>query len=283
MTALVNNNSSFDMDTLDKMQRFAEVLENSMSIPQRYRGKPADIITAFLKGQELGLAPISALEAFQIVQGTPSLHVDFFMALIMSHPQYEGHEEMTFSEIEEAGKAVCTFIRNGNRHTAEYSIKDAQRGGRWGKGSYLSSPWRMLQIRARSFAGRDAFSDALKGFVTVEDAEDIAAMKADEAKVRREEAQAKRGVLPAPQAPQDAIEGEFTVEVKQAKVATDERHKEAQEPPKAKAKPKPKPKPKAKPLQNSRGQIDPHAPFPQQKPEAPEQGQLLPPSKGLKR
>lgn len=249
------------------MQQFAKVLEDSMSIPARYRGKPADIITAFLKGQELGLAPISALEAFQIVQGTPSLHVDFFMALIVSHPQYEGHEEMTFSEIEKAEKAVCTFIRNGKRHTAEYSIKDAQRSGRWGKGNYQTSPWRMLQIRARSFAGRDAFSDALKGFVTVEDAEEIAAIKADEAKVRRQEAQAKLGITPITEPPTDAIEGEFTVEVKQSKPADDKRHREpvAKKPP-AKKVPAKKPSTKKAPA----------------KPRSTEQANLLPPpGKGL--
>jgi hypothetical protein len=236
------------MELFGKMKDFAEYLAKSMTVPARYQNKPADMVTAFLKGQELGLQPISALEAFNFVHNTPCLQADFFLAIIQTHAQYEGHEEMTFSEIEKAGKAVCTFIRKGRRHTAEFSIKDAQRRGHWGKrGSWSTDPWRMLQLRARTFAGRDAFADGLKGFTTVEDVEDIHALKRAESggwalggtRIEQVVALTTGGDEPK------VVEAEFEVAVKPSKPADDKRHREpvakkAPAKPAKKAPPKPR-------------------------------------------
>jgi len=267
VTALATNQPVFDMTIFEKMQPFAEYLSQSMTIPQRYQRKPADIVTAFLKGQELGLAPIASLEAFNMIQGTSCLTADFFLALIQSHPAYDGHEENTFSEIEKAGKATCTFIRKGKRYTREFSIKDAQRRGHWGKrGIWTTDPWRMLQIRARTFAGRDAFSDALKGFTTEDEARDIHDLRVAETsqptvtgtRVEQVAALTTGGDDPK------VVEGEFEVAVKASKPADDKRHRE---PVAKKAPAKPAQKPPAK-----------KAP---PKPRGTEQANLLPPNKGL--
>ncbi len=51
--------------------------------------------------------------------------------------------------------------------------KDAKRAGLWGKGGpWTAYPKRMLQMRARGFALRDAFPDVLKGMISVEEAQD---------------------------------------------------------------------------------------------------------------
>ena len=269
VTALSNNLPVFDIAIFEQMKPFAEYLAGSMTIPQRYQKKPADIVTAFLKGQELGLAPIASLEAFNMIQGTSCLTADFFLALIQAHPAYDGHEENTFSEIEEAGKATCTFIRKGKRYTREFSIKDAQRRGHWGKrGPWSTDPWRMLQIRARTFAGRDAFSDALKGFTTEDEVRDIHELKAAETsqptgttRVEQVAALTIGGVAPK------AVEGEFEVAVKASKPADDKRHREPVAK-KASAKKAPAKKAPAK-----------KAPA---KPRSTEQANLLPPpGKGL--
>jgi hypothetical protein len=247
VTVSPGNQPVFDLAIFEKMQPFAEYLSKSMTIPERYQRKPADIVTAFLKGQELGLAPIASLEAFNMIQGTSCLTADFFLALIQSHPAYDGHEEMTFSKIEEAGKAVCTFIRKGKRYTREFSIKDAQRRGHWGKrGPWSTDPWRMLQIRARTFAGRDAFSDALKGFTTEDEVRDIHELKAAEnsrgtstTRVEQVAALTTGGDEPK------VVEAEFEVAVKPSKPADDKRHREpvakkAPAKPAKKAPPKPR-------------------------------------------
>jgi hypothetical protein len=54
-----------------------------------------------------------------------------------------------------------------------FSVSDAKKAGLWGKsGPWTQYPKRMLQLRARGFALRDAFPDVLKGLVTAEEAQD---------------------------------------------------------------------------------------------------------------
>ena len=71
--------------------------------------------------------------------------------------------------------ATCTAKRRGYEKptVVRFSVADAKKAGLWGK----SGPWsqyskRMLQLRARGFALRDAFPDVLKGLVTAEEAQD---------------------------------------------------------------------------------------------------------------
>jgi hypothetical protein len=57
--------------------------------------------------------------------------------------------------------------------TVKFSVEDAKRAGLWGKqGPWSAYPKRMMQMRARGFALRDAFPDVLKGLITAEEAED---------------------------------------------------------------------------------------------------------------
>jgi len=52
-------------------------------------------------------------------------------------------------------------------------VEDAKRAGLWAKqGPWTAYPKRMMQMRARGFALRDAFPDVLKGMITAEEAQD---------------------------------------------------------------------------------------------------------------
>jgi len=57
-----------------------------------------------------------------------------------------------------------------------FSVADAKKAGLWGKaGPWQQYPKRMLQMRARGFALRDAFPDVLRGVISAEEAADIPA------------------------------------------------------------------------------------------------------------
>jgi hypothetical protein len=74
--------------------------------------------------------------------------------------------------------ATCTAKRRGYPEptTVRFSVADAKKAGLWGKsGPWTQYPRRMLQLRARGFALRDAFPDVLKGLVTAEEAQDYPA------------------------------------------------------------------------------------------------------------
>jgi hypothetical protein len=106
------------------------------------------------------------------------------MALVQAHPACEGVEEFFEGEGTPNPVAVCIAHRRGRKPvTAKFSVEDAKRAGLWNKqGPWTSYPKRMLQMRARGFALRDAFPDALKGLITTEEAEDYPAEAKQEAK-----------------------------------------------------------------------------------------------------
>lgn len=156
----------------------AKVLAKSQMIPTAYRGKPEDTLVAMMLGCELGLNPIQALQNIAVINGKPSIFGDALVALMLNHPSYGGMEE-SFDEA--TNTATCTVWRKGGpRHAQSFSEADAKLAGLWGKRGHngLPTPWvtypkRMLQMRARAFAIRAQFADALAGLITREEAEDM--------------------------------------------------------------------------------------------------------------
>ncbi|MDO9713694.1 recombinase family protein [Paracraurococcus lichenis] len=165
--------------TVTEMMRLAEVLAQSSLVPRDYRGKVADILGALLWGQEVGLGPLQALQGIAVVNGRPAIWGDAALTLVRAHPACVSIRE----GVEGGGDdqhGWCEVVRRGHppvRRT--FSVADAKRARLWGKtGPNGPTPWvtypaRMLMLRARGFAIRDAFADALRGVITVEEAADI--------------------------------------------------------------------------------------------------------------
>tara|TARA_B100000886_G_scaffold131324_1_gene88561 strand:- start:1144 stop:1998 length:855 start_codon:yes stop_codon:yes gene_type:complete len=153
---------------------FAKFVSTSGHIPKQFQGKPNDILVAIQWGYEIGLAPMQALQNIAVINGRPSLWGDSLIAVCKHHPEWRGIEE---TYIEEEDKAVCIVKRNVHGETevtkAEFSYKDAQKARLANKpGPWQDYPKRMMQLRARGFALRDAFPDAIKGLITTEEAQD---------------------------------------------------------------------------------------------------------------
>jgi hypothetical protein len=104
------------------------------------------------------------------------------MALVQASPVCQDVEEYFEGEGTLNPVAVCIASRKGRKPvTVKFSVEDAKRAGLWGKqGPWTAYPKRMMQMRARGFALRDAFPDVLKGLISVEEANDYP----DEAKPR---------------------------------------------------------------------------------------------------
>jgi hypothetical protein len=170
--------------TFSEAKTFAGELAASNLVPKAYAGKPLDILVAIQWGNEIGLAPMQALQNISVINGKPSVYGDAAMALVQAHPACEGVEEFFEGEGTPNPIAVCIAHRRGRKPvTAKFSVEDAKRAGLWNKqGPWTSYPKRMLQMRARGFALRDAFPDALKGLITTEEAEDYPAEAKQEAK-----------------------------------------------------------------------------------------------------
>jgi hypothetical protein len=117
---------------------------------------------------------MQALQNISVINGKPSVYGDAAMALVQASPVCEDVEEFFENEGSPNPIAVCIAKRKGRKPvTVKFSVEDAKRAGLWGKqGPWSAYPKRMMQMRARGFALRDAFPDVLKGMITAEEAQD---------------------------------------------------------------------------------------------------------------
>ena len=171
---LTTNRQGFAPATVTEAIQFSEMLANSNMVPKQYMGKPQDIMVCIQWGMEMGLAPMQALQNIAVINGKPSVYGDAMMALVQASPVCEGVEESIEDEGTPNPVAVCVARRKGRAPvTVRFSVEDAKRAGLWGKqGPWQAYPKRMLQMRARGFALRDAYPDVLKGLISVEEAQD---------------------------------------------------------------------------------------------------------------
>ena len=160
--------------TFADAMKFGETVANSEFAPKDFRGKPASCMLAIQAGSEIGLAPLQALQSIAVVNGRPSVYGDAALAVAKASPVCEYVTEKIDGDGEQM-VATCTAKRRGypEATVVRFTVADAKKAGLWGKaGPWTQYPRRMLQMRARGFALRDAFPDVLKGLVTAEEAQD---------------------------------------------------------------------------------------------------------------
>lgn len=174
MQLTTTNQRGFAPATLTEAVQFSEMLASSSMVPKAYQGKPQDILVCVQWGYEMGLAPMQALQNIAVINGKPSVYGDAAMALVQASHVCEDVEEYFENEGTPNPIAVCVAKRKGRKPVkATFSVEDAKRAGLWGKqGPWQAYPKRMMQMRARGFALRDAFPDVLKGLITAEEAQD---------------------------------------------------------------------------------------------------------------
>lgn len=155
--------------TLAEAMDLAKLVAFSGMVPKQFEERPGAVLVAMQMGAELGLSPMASLQNIAVVNGRPTVWGDACLAIVTSHP-----ECLDVVETEGDGFAKCTVRRRGRAPVERvFSVEDAKRAGLWGKqGPWTQYPKRMMQMRARGFALRDAFPDALRGIVSTEEARD---------------------------------------------------------------------------------------------------------------
>ena len=153
----------------------AKMLAESDLVPKAYRGKPSDILIAGAMGARLGVDLFTALSGIASVNGRPSLYGDLLMAVCANHADFQDCEEsFDGTPYEDNFKAVCSVTRKNRKPVVRtFSVIEAKEASLWKKvGPWTATPQRMLQMRARAFALRDTFADALAGFQSYEESKD---------------------------------------------------------------------------------------------------------------
>jgi hypothetical protein len=173
------------LDTFEDAFRFSKLVATSDFAPKDFRGKPESCLLAIQHGAELGLSPMQSLQSIAVVNGRPSVYGDTALAVCKGSPVCEWVRETIEGEGEHM-VAVCQAKRRGDAQPVEsrFGVAEAKKADLWGKqGPWTQYPRRMLQMRARGFALRDAFPDVLRGLVTAEEAADYTHVETEPVRV----------------------------------------------------------------------------------------------------
>jgi hypothetical protein len=133
------------------------------TIPERYVGKPRDMVTAIWLGREMGLQPMTSIMELYLVNGSVGMSGKSMSALIHS----KGHilrvelgEEEVIVHCSRWHEPSKQLIEVG---TVSFTKEDAKRAGLWNQDTYQSYPQQMLAWRAISRAARIYYADVLMG------------------------------------------------------------------------------------------------------------------------
>ncbi len=154
---------------------FAGTLAKSNLIPKNFVGRPNDVFVAMLWSHTLGIPVVQGLQYIAVINGKPSMYGDGLLAVVMNSGLLEDFKEEYRGEGEQL-TAFCTAKRKGitSPTVATFSVAEARRAGLLGKpGPWQQYTKRMLKMRARAFALRDALPDVLAGMAVAEEQEDI--------------------------------------------------------------------------------------------------------------
>lgn len=167
--------SLFSPKHFEHYMNIARIFSKSGLTPKAYIGKPDDCFIAMSTGYQLGLSIEQSLQDIAVINGRPVVWGDGMLAIVMGHPSLEYIKENLLND--DKGNIVaaqCIIKRRGHEeHSVVFSIDDAKKAGLLNKpGPWTQYPTRMLQMRARGWACRDKFPDALRGIKMAEEVND---------------------------------------------------------------------------------------------------------------
>lgn len=165
-------------DSYEAIERLADKICAAGWVPKSYLDKnngykpnKAMVEVGIMHGLMVGLPPLAALQSIAVINGMPSVWGDGMLALVRDSGMMEDHREWYEGEGEDL-TAFCEVRRRGapTPMLGKFSYGMAKRAGLTKKeGPWIAYPARMMQMRARAFALRDAFADILKGLRCAEE------------------------------------------------------------------------------------------------------------------
>jgi hypothetical protein len=158
---------------LSQIERVASLVANSGLAPKGLQ-RPEQIAIAMMQGMEVGLKPMQSLKSIAVINGRPCIWGDGAMSLVRASGLCKRLEERIEGQGDDL-TAVCITERTDAEGLIKrtFSVSQAKQANLWGKsGPWTQYPERMLAMRARGFAIRDAFADVLSGMQIAEEVRD---------------------------------------------------------------------------------------------------------------
>ena len=227
--------------SVEEAHRLAGLVIAAGLCPDSYRDKNSKqpnqemILAGIMKAMEVGLPPLTGLNSIAVINGRPCIWGDGATALAQNSGyikdiKVERTTDKPIAQLadwpDEYGYRISIERsgHGGGTYVGEFTVGDARRANLWL--NHKRQPWilypdRMLFNRARAFALRDGFADALSGLAIREEMEDIPQPAPEKVKVDflddGLEAPEKPADKPEPSEPQGAeVVAEATPEPPQA-------------------------------------------------------------------
>lgn len=193
----------------------ANQLARSGFVPKNFDGKPEAIFVAMMWSHAYNMPIVQGLQSLAIINNKPSLYGDAALAVVNASGKLEDIKEEV-KEVDGVLTGICTVKRVNRSPTIRtFSITEADKAGLIARSPvWKAYPKRMLQMRARAFALRDAFPDVLSGIGIAEEVQDEVPID-DNAPASSEKKMPRRKVKETPKDVEDIQEVKPAEEVKQ--------------------------------------------------------------------
>jgi hypothetical protein len=207
---------------MEELKYVAGLIIGGGIAPDSYKNDAKKIALGIMAGAEVGLPPLAALRNIAIINGRPAIYGDGLAGLVQRSGKVKsvvvqkvgvvpGESDGPEKYKDDFGFEVRVWRTGQDEpYIGRFTVGDAKRAKLWmnpKRAPWMQYPQRMLMIRARTFAYRDAFADSLEGLMVREELEDIPApVKAADTSFLDETAEDVSGqkVLPPPS---DGAEG----------------------------------------------------------------------------
>ena len=143
---------------LNDVFRLADALAKTKMLPAALQGRRDDIVAVILRGRELGLPPMAALNSLFVINGKTGMAAETMLALVRKNPQC-----ISIEWAETNGRiATLEYMRKGMTKPRKFSftLQQAQAAG---VGNLAKWPDAMLRARCASALVRAEFSDVMVG------------------------------------------------------------------------------------------------------------------------
>lgn len=167
----------------DEAWRLSVSMYEAGMVPESYskncdpRKTKARVMVGIMKGMEIGLPPVTALSTILIINNRPCVWGDGALAIVQASGLLENSKEWIEGDSNTAEWTAHCEMKRKDQETPilrSFSWAQAQKAKLTTKaGPWNLYPERMLQMRARAYALRDGFADALNGLSIGEEIRDI--------------------------------------------------------------------------------------------------------------
>lgn len=163
----------------------AKILASTTAMPDRYKNKPGDCLILVDLSNRMGVSPIAVAQWSQVIKGNFTWAGQACKALIDGCGKYKNSTYEMFGEpgTDERG-CVLTAVKRSTGEIIrgpEVTMKMAKAEGWYDKSGskWQTMPELMLRYRAAAFFARTECPEALMGFYTSEEMNDIKGYEED--------------------------------------------------------------------------------------------------------